>query len=115
MGVTSKHLATFILGAAAGVAINKYLNTEDGEKLMVDLQKKGDELKNEAESAIDKAPEYFEELKTGASAKVSEVMDTLKDKFPEAEKMLSDLFASLIKPKGETINIDPKIEDVKSV
>ena len=53
MGVTSKHLATFILGAAAGIALNKYLQTEEGEKLMETLKTKGNELKDEAEAAIE--------------------------------------------------------------
>jgi uncharacterized protein YicC (UPF0701 family) len=106
MSVTSKHLATFILGAAAGVALNKYLQTEEGEKLMEELKTKGNELKDDAEAAMEKAPAYFEELKTGASTKISEVVENLKDQFPEAEKMITDLFSSLIKPKA-TINIDP--------
>ncbi len=31
--INAKHLATFVLGAAAGVALNKYLQTEEGEKV----------------------------------------------------------------------------------
>ena len=100
MGVTSKHLATFILGAAAGIALNKYLQTEEGEKLMETLKTKGNELKDEAEAAIEKAPEYFEDLKTGASEKMNEVMQSLKEKYPETEKMISDLFSGLMKPKS---------------
>lgn len=84
MSVTAKHLATFILGAAAGVALHKYLQTEDGEKLMEDLKTKGNQFKDEAVEAIDKAPEYFEQLKTQAS-------ETLKTNFPEAEKFIQDL------------------------
>lgn len=87
MSVNAKHLATFILGAAAGVALNKYLKTEDGEKLLDDLKAKGTELKNEAEGAIDQAPEYFEQLK-------AKMTDLLQSNFPEAEKMLKDLLAS---------------------
>ena len=37
MSVNTKHLATFILGAAAGVAAHKYLQTEEGEKLFEEL------------------------------------------------------------------------------
>ncbi|TAE37203.1 MAG: YtxH domain-containing protein, partial [Runella slithyformis] len=33
MMVNAKHLATFVLGAAAGVALHKYLQTEEGEKM----------------------------------------------------------------------------------
>jgi hypothetical protein len=84
MPVNAKHLATFILGAAAGVALNKYLQTEDGEKLMTDLKEKGNQLRTEAEGAIDKAPEYFEKLKT-------EGIEALKEKFPDIEKLLQEL------------------------
>ena len=69
--VNAKHLATFVLGAAAGVALHKYLQTEEGEKALADLK--------------DKAPEYFEKLKT-------EGAETLKQYFPGAEKFLQDLF-----------------------
>ena len=93
MSVTSKHLATFILGAAAGVAMHKYLKTEEGEKLMEELKTKGNELKDEAENAIEKAPEYFEELKGQASNKLTDTLAMLKDKFPEAEQMINDMLS----------------------
>ena len=72
--VNAKHLATFIMGAAAGVALNKYLQTEEGQKLADDLKVKAGELKIQAEETIDKAPEYFEDLKNGASAKFNELI-----------------------------------------
>jgi uncharacterized protein YicC (UPF0701 family) len=90
--VNSKHLATFILGAAAGVAINKYLQTEEGEKMFEELKTKANELKTEAEGAVEKAPEYFEQLKTQGS-------ELLKDKFPDAEKFIKDLLESISGPK----------------
>lgn len=93
MSVSAKHLATFILGAAAGVALNKYLQTEEGEKLMEDLKEKGNQFKTEAEEAINNAPEYFEKLKTEGTA-------LLKDKFPDAENLLKDLFANM----GKKVN-----------
>ncbi len=101
MGVNKKHLATFILGAAAGVAMNKYLNSEDGEKMVENLREKGKQLKSEAESAVDKAPQYFEELRAGASEKFNEIVGNLKEKYPDAEKMLNELFTSFSKPKNE--------------
>ena len=84
MSVNAKHLATFILGAAAGVAAHKYLQTEEGEKLLEDLKTKASDLKAEAEGAVDKAPEYFQELKTKGS-------EAIKSNFPDAEKFLKDL------------------------
>ena len=101
MGVNKKHLATFIMGAAAGVAINKYLNSEDGEKMVENLKEKSRQLKSEAESAVDKAPQYFEELRAGASEKFNEIVGNLKEKYPDAEKMLNELFAGFSKPANE--------------
>jgi len=95
MSINAKHLATFILGAAAGVAAHKYLQTEEGEKLLEDLKTKATDLKAEAEGVIDKAPEYFEELKTKGS-------ETLKSNFPDAEGFLKDLFAKISGNKGTT-------------
>ena len=86
--VNAKHLATFILGAAAGVALHKYLQTEDGEKALEDLKAKANDLKTEAEGALDKMPEYFEQLKNQGS-------EALKKYTPEAEKMLQDLLDNL--------------------
>jgi uncharacterized protein YicC (UPF0701 family) len=93
MSINAKHLATFILGAAAGVAAHKYLQTEEGEKLLEDLKTKASDLKAEAEGVIDKAPEYFEELKTKGS-------ETLKSNFPDAESFLKDLFEKFSGNKG---------------
>lgn len=84
MSINAKHLATFILGAAAGVAAHKYLQSEEGEKLLEDLKTKASDLKAEAEGAVDKAPEYFQELKTKGS-------EAIKSNFPDAEKFLKDL------------------------
>jgi hypothetical protein len=82
--VNAKHLATFIMGAAAGVALQKYLQTEEGEQALEELKTKAGELKIQAEEAIEKAPEYFEQLKTEGGA-------MLKDKFPDVEKLLQEL------------------------
>ncbi len=93
MSVSAKHLATFILGAAAGVALNKYLQTEEGEKMMEDLKEKGNQFRAQAEDLVNNAPDYFEKLKTEGS-------QILKEKYPDAENILKDLFASLNKKPG---------------
>lgn len=93
MSINAKHLATFILGAAAGVAAHKYLQSEEGEKLLEDLKTKAGNLKAEAEGAVDKAPEYFEELKTKGT-------DALKSSFPNAEAFFKDLFEKFSGDKG---------------
>lgn len=100
MSVTAKHLATFILGAAAGVALNKYLQTEEGEKFLEDLKEKGGKFKAEAEDALNHAPEYFEKLKTEGTS-------LLKERFPEAENILKDLFAGL-KPNANVPPVEPQ-------
>ena len=96
MAVNAKHLATFILGAAAGVALNKYLQTEDGEKMMADLKEKGTQLKAEAEGAVDHAPEYFDKLKT-------QLAEILKTNFPNAEQAINDVLGK--KPD----ELEPKV------
>ncbi len=87
MSVNSKHIATFLLGAAAALAANKYMNmtAEEKEKLAGTLKDKANELKTEAENFADKAKDYFEELKTKGTA-------ALKDHMADAEKMMSELF-----------------------
>ncbi len=84
MAVNAKHLATFILGAAAGAALTKYIHTEEGEKMMDDLKEKGNQFKSEAEAALDNAPEYFDSLKT-------QLADLLRNNFPDAEKAINDV------------------------
>lgn len=92
MSVTNKHLATFLLGAAAGVALHRYSKTDDGKELVEKLKTKGDELRNDAEAKINQAPEYFENLKNEASGSLGDILSKLKEKFPEAENLISDLF-----------------------
>ncbi len=95
--VNPKHLATFLLGAAAGAAIMKYnsMSDEEKEKMMADLKAKADTVKNEAEDGINKLKDYFEELKT----KGEEVM---KDHLSNTENLMNDLF-------------NPKKDDTKTV
>ncbi|SKC17077.1 YtxH domain-containing protein [Dyadobacter psychrophilus] len=101
MSINAKHLATFILGAAAGVAAHKYLQSEEGEKLLEDLKTKANNLKAEAEGAIDKAPEYFEELKTKGA-------DSLKSSFPDAENFFKELYEKFVGNKGAAGTATPE-------
>jgi vacuolar-type H+-ATPase subunit H len=87
MSVNSKHIATFLMGAAAALAASKYMSMspEEKEKLASDLKDKAHKMKDEAETAFEKAKDYFEELRTkGAEA--------LKEHMGDAEKTMSDLF-----------------------
>ena len=94
MAVGSKHLATFLLGAAAGLAAYKYANMtdEEKEKLMADIKAKANSLKDEAENMFDKAKDYFEELRTKGGG-------AFKEHFGDAENVVNDLFGK--KTTGE--------------
>ena len=87
MSVNSKHIATFLLGAAAAMAAAKYMSMtpEEKEKLAGDLKDKANKFKAEAEGFAEKAKDYFEELKTKGG-------EALKEHMEDAEKMMSDLF-----------------------
>jgi hypothetical protein len=87
MSVNAKHIATFLLGAAAGLAAHKYMTMtdEEKEKLMADIKAKADSFKDEAESMADKAREYFDELRTKGST-------AFKENMGDVESMFNDLF-----------------------
>ena len=87
MSIGSKHIATFLLGAAAALAAKKYMDMtpEEKEKMVKNLKDKAQELKTDAESATEKAKEYFEELRQKGG-------DVLKEHLPGIESMLHDLF-----------------------
>ncbi len=87
MSVNSKHVATFLLGAATALAAHKYMNMtpEEKEKLSADLKDKANKLKGEAETAMDKGKEYFDELKTKGA-------DSMKEHFGDVSSMLHNLF-----------------------
>lgn len=87
--VNNKHIATFILGALAGLAAGKYssMSEEEKEKMMASLKEKANNLKNEAVKTADQAKDYFSELTTKGT-------DALKEHFPDAEKWIQDFFGS---------------------
>jgi vacuolar-type H+-ATPase subunit H len=93
--VNPKHIATFLLGAAAGYALFKYnsMTDEEKEKMYADLKEKANNLKDEAEKTANKAGEYFEELKTKGA-------DSMKDYMSEAESFFNDLFKKKDNPDG---------------
>ncbi|MGC4034949.1 MAG: hypothetical protein QM764_03235 [Chitinophagaceae bacterium] len=87
MPIFAKHLATFLMGAAAGYALSRYhsMTDEEKEKLMNNLKEKANQFKGEAETAWDKASSYFEELKSKGG-------DILKEHAANADNVLKDLF-----------------------
>ena len=87
MSVNNKHLATFLLGAAAAFGAYKYMNMtdEEKEKLAADIKDKANKLKKSALDAEDQATDYFNELKTkGAEA--------MKEYMPKVEEFFDGLF-----------------------
>ncbi len=89
MSVGTKHIATFLLGAAAGLAAHKYMTMtpEEKEKLASDIKDKANQFKTEAENAAGKAKDYFEELKTKGG-------EALKEHLGDAENILHNLFGN---------------------
>ena len=87
--VNNKHIATFILGALAGLAAGKYssMSDEEKEKMMQSLKDKANGLKDDAVKAADNAKDYFSELTTKGT-------DAIKEHFPGAEKWMQDLFGN---------------------
>lgn len=87
MGLSSKNLATFLLGAAAGAAALKYatMSEEEKEKLTAMLKDKAGKLKDDAEHSMEKTKEYFSELGSKGA-------EFLKEHWAEADHYLKDLF-----------------------
>src|SRR5215208_6104812 len=97
MSVNSKHMATFLLGAAAAFGAYKYLNMTDEEKqkLGEDIKDKANKLKNNALDAEEKAMEYFNELKSKGA-------DAMKEYMPKVEEFFENLFKSGTKTTNTT-------------
>jgi len=89
MSVNSKHIATFLLGAAAALAAHKYMTMtpEEKDKLAADLKEKANQFKGEAESAMEKGSAYFDELKTKGA-------DAMKEHFGDISATLHNLFGT---------------------
>ncbi|GAB3014130.1 hypothetical protein GCM10027051_16830 [Niabella terrae] len=85
--VNNKHIATFILGALAGLAAGKYasMSEEEKEKMISSLKEKANNLKEDAVKTAEQAKDYFSELTTKGT-------DAIKEHFPDAEKWMQDIF-----------------------
>ncbi|MGZ3838065.1 MAG: hypothetical protein ACXVKI_10705 [Flavisolibacter sp.] len=95
MSVSNKHLATFLLGAAAAFGAYKYMNLtdEEKEKLASDVKEKANRLKKAAQDADRQAMDYFKELKTKGG-------DLLKEHMPKVEEYLEKIFKGESQPAG---------------
>lgn len=89
MSISNKHLATFLLGAAAAFGAYKYMNMtdEEKEKLANDIKDKANRLRKSALEAEEQAMDYFNELKNKGA-------DALKEYMPKAEEFFAGLFKS---------------------
>ena len=86
MGISTKSIATFLLGAAAGAAAFKYASMTDEEKaqLIRSLKSKAGKLREEAETGAGMAKDYFSELgREGA--------ESLKEHWSDIEQYLRNL------------------------
>jgi gas vesicle protein len=88
--ISPKHLATFLMGAAAGAAIMKYnsMTPEEQEKLTGDLKQKAEEAQTEAKQAIAQLQDYFNDLQTKG-------MDALKTQMGSAEGMIQEFISKM--------------------
>ena len=86
--VNAKHIATFLMGAAAGAALMKYnsMTPEEQQALMDKLKKQANDLKDEAEKTTDTVKNYMTELQEKGMA-------SMKDYIGETEKLFQDLFS----------------------
>ncbi len=96
--VNNKHIATFILGALAGLAAGKYasMTPEEKEKMMANLKDKANNLKDEAVKATDQAKDYFTDLSKKGT-------DAIKEHFPGAEKWMGEIFGNKTVASDESI------------
>lgn len=87
MSVNNKHIATFLLGAAAAFGAYKYMNMtdEEKEKLAEDIKSKANKLKDSALDAEKQAMQYFNELKIKGT-------DALKEYMPKMDEFLDNIF-----------------------
>ncbi|MFT3704760.1 MAG: YtxH domain-containing protein [Agriterribacter sp.] len=87
MSVSNKHIATFLLGAAAALGAYKYskMSDEEKEKLADNIKDKFHKLKDEAESGAETAKNYFNDLKDKAGS-------AFKEHFPDIEKHFENFF-----------------------
>lgn len=87
MSANAKYLATFLLGAAAGIGATKYqsMTPEEREKLIAELKEKAKKFKGEAEDGFEKAKEYFDEVRSKGG-------EALKEHFGEMGSYLQNLF-----------------------
>ena len=87
MSVNNKHLATFLLGAAAAFGAYKYMNMteKEKEKLAEEIKSKANKLKDSALDAEKQAMEYFNELKNKGA-------DALKEYMPKVDEFLDNIF-----------------------
>lgn len=97
MSISNKHLATFLLGAAAAFGAYKYMNMtdEEKEKLAADIKDKANKLKKSALDAEDQAMDYFNELKNKGA-------DAMKEYMPKVEEFFENLFKGGTKTTNST-------------
>jgi hypothetical protein len=92
--ISPKHLATFLMGAAAGAAIMKYnsMTPEEQQNLIADLKQKAEDAQDEAKQAMTQMHEYFTDMQ-------GKGMEALKTQMGSAEGMINDFIKNMTPPK----------------
>lgn len=99
----AKHLATFLLGAAAGIGATKYqsMTPEEREKMIAELKEKAKKFKGDAEDGFEKAKEYFEEIRAKGG-------DALKEHFGDMGGYLQNLFGGGKEAEVAEVEVETK-------
>jgi Holliday junction resolvasome RuvABC DNA-binding subunit len=99
--ITPKHLATFLMGAAAGAAIMKYnsMTKEEQDQLVTDLKQKAEAAQDEAKAAMTQLHDYFTDMQ-------GKGMEALKTQMGTAETMIHDFISKMTPPSAP--NTDTK-------
>jgi len=86
MGISTKSIATFLLGAAAGAAAFKYASMTDEEKrkFTQSIKTRAGKVREEAETGAEMAKDYFSELSREGAA-------SLKEHWSDIEQYLRNL------------------------
>jgi len=104
MSVSNKHVATFLLGAAAAFGAYKYMNMTDEEKeqLATNIKDKANKLKTAVLDADDETMKYFNELKAKGA-------DAMKEYMPKVEEFFETLFKGGTKATNTTTTGTPPV------
>jgi hypothetical protein len=80
MSSKSKELATFILGAAVGMAIGYFINADKRDEFISTLKTKAGELKDGLQDQFDKGKDLLDGLTSKVSSQASNAANMAENK-----------------------------------